>query len=697
MELVAEDDEDDRPLHGFRRGWQAMRPDSGDAASTIELDPDESTPSASPVIIHDTSVPEPVGAVCPMADSEAAVAHQFLSNMKLTDIVMPWEEGPLKAIFSDEGDLPPPSLSMPSSWNLAPSKTDADSSQKVELPSACPGMALCSSVIKSIKDTAYLDDRANVRARAVNKWLVILNHNLNCSRVGLQISYSPDDSTKIIDAVLGTKSPHTVIGRANAFLSFMRWSCTMYDSEKFLPVSEDQVWKYMTHLRDTDAPATRAASFVQSLRFAHYVFGLSGCQESFTSRRICGLSEIMLAGKKVTRQSRPLTVAEVRMLHGMAADPSVDCVDRVISSHCLMMIYGRCRHSDTVQVESIIHDHADNTGYVQVNTRYHKGNKTVAKKNLLLPVLIPAAGVGGRPWAESWWESRTEASLPTAGEINGPLLPAPLGGDKTRWAKRPVTCSELTGSLRVLLGQQQDELLTSHSLKTTVLSWAAKGEMQREHRRLLGRHSSTIAEADSVYSRDLCYPPVKALESLLTRIRKGSFVPDAPRTFFDGAVQQPATVPASPSVLPLTPRPERLFAAAVDSYQPHECETPQTPSGSVKSEWSCMQSNTLAVPLIEVSSSSESDTSDCDEDGFSSDSSEQQVGHLVDRQSKAPRLGEKMVRHSLTKTIHLVADNFDSDDTTQCGRTINAKMAPVDHVRDWPHKCRVCFRGRRAP
>ena len=58
--------------------------------------------------------------------------------------------------------------------------------------------------------------------------------------------------------------------------------------------------------------------------------------------------------------------------------------------------------------------------------------------------------------------------------------------------------------LRSLLGVFDDPRLTSHSLKTTCLSWCAK-DVSREHRRILGRHTSAVVDADSIYSRDLMY------------------------------------------------------------------------------------------------------------------------------------------------------------------------------------------------
>ena len=96
-------------------------------------------------------------------------------------------------------------------------------------------------------------------------------------------------------------------------------------------------------------------------------------------------------------------------------------------------------------------------------------------------------------------------------------MPAPAPQSDTQWSTRPLTSTEITAMLRSLLGVFDDPRLTSHSLKTTCLSWCAKADVSREHRRILGRHTSAVVDADSIYSRDLMYGPVVALEKVMSR------------------------------------------------------------------------------------------------------------------------------------------------------------------------------------
>ena len=86
-------------------------------------------------------------------------------------------------------------------------------------------------------------------------------------------------------------------------------------------------------------------------------------------------------------------------------------------------------------------------------------------KEASLP-LGSSAGVGSPSWVQSWWETRTLASLPVEGHLGAPLMPAPALHSDTQWSTRPLTSTEITAMLRSLLGVFEDTRLTSHSLKS---------------------------------------------------------------------------------------------------------------------------------------------------------------------------------------------------------------------------------------
>ena len=164
----------------------------------------------------------------------------------------------------------------------------------------------------------------------------------------------------------------------------------------------------------------------------------------------------------------------------------------------------------------------------------------------------------------------------------------PPPGADISWTSRPMTCVEMSGMLRSFLDAEDDLFLTSHSMKSTTLSWASKAEMPREYRCILGRHSSAVKEADSVYSRDLSFGPVRALERVFVMIREKSFAPDGQRSQFFPMTPQPGAAPAFPptpvfqAFAPKTP--VASFTKASDENLP-EAES-KNPSLEVKEETS---------------------------------------------------------------------------------------------------------------
>ena len=200
------------------------------------------------------------------------------------------------------------------------------------------------------------------------------------------------------------------------------------------------------------------------------------------------------------------------------------------------MLYCRCRNSDVAHVQSIMHDAAgDNKqsscdGFIQLSTRYHKSSRSAESKSLLLPIAGSGVSAGDYNLIEQWVSVRKQAVLPVSGNLDGPVQPSPRG---STWYRRPLDSTETARILRLILQcDDDDDDLLSHSLKTTALSWATKGNVAKEHRRILGRHMSSIKDSDSIYSRDLLVAPVRALSAVIRLIQEGVFYPDNPRSNF---------------------------------------------------------------------------------------------------------------------------------------------------------------------
>lgn len=159
---------------------------------------------------------------------------------------------------------------------------------------------------------------------AVGNWSRIFYLKLDASAVGRQSLSDPFQSHQIMATVLGTEFPHMA---------------PINDIAQILPFSEHVCWRYVQFLNQAKISASRASSFVQGVRFAHYVFNVDGALEASSSRRIGGLADIQLAGKsEASKQARALTVSEVKRLHDLAASSERHAIDRCIVSHLLLML-----------------------------------------------------------------------------------------------------------------------------------------------------------------------------------------------------------------------------------------------------------------------------------------------------------------------------------------------------------------------
>ena len=278
--------EEDDQLRGFRRRWlKRSMPEDGYDASIPSPSWGPSV-AAAPVQVAPTRDPE---SRATSLDHTVSANSAFLTGMKASPIVLPWEQSWLTPIFGDPNA--PPSLSMPPNW----SAQYADPVVGVlpgEAPPVFPPVVFeLSRLVKNKVDRSYIEERSVQTGKAVAKLLCFVELGLKHSDVGRQIEMEDTEAggKEVLLAILGTGSPGTVIKRVNSLLHFYRWAC-VEDVGDFLPFKEEIVWAYVRHLHTSNAAPTKATSFVQALRFSHYVLGVDGANQCITSRRVVGSS-----------------------------------------------------------------------------------------------------------------------------------------------------------------------------------------------------------------------------------------------------------------------------------------------------------------------------------------------------------------------------------------------------------------------
>jgi len=72
--------------------------------------------------------------------------------------------------------------------------------------------------------------------------------------------------------------------------------------------------------------------------------------------------------------------------------------------------------------------------------------------------------------------------------------------------------------------------VSTHSMKSTAISWTSKYGLSFEARALLARHSSSVSNPTAMYSRDLLSPVLRSFIDVIERISDGQFAPDRTRS-----------------------------------------------------------------------------------------------------------------------------------------------------------------------
>ena len=163
---------------------------------------------------------EPTGSTLDILSSQLFVGHAIVTNTQVCNITMPWEVGSSTQIFGpvDHDAVPRmlPFLSTETGLNQSDHQTGLVIEQD-----GLHGQEVFAKVISSREDISFMQTRAKLFEAGVMKWWTILqtcpdSHQLMEQLQGKLGSGRDDAALEIIAATLGTRSPFTVVKRANA-------------------------------------------------------------------------------------------------------------------------------------------------------------------------------------------------------------------------------------------------------------------------------------------------------------------------------------------------------------------------------------------------------------------------------------------------------------------------------------------------
>ena len=355
----------------------------------------------------------------------------------------------------------------------------------------------------------------------IEEWWYLLATSISNSTVGVQV--------RILDGCCSLKSPGTLKKRLSGLKGFYTWHRT-HGEGNWLPMTERDAWLYVNFLKHTEAPATTASTFLESCRFAWFVLGVAGGGSIESSLRVKGMSAQLKTNKGAWCPAEVLKLTEVKRLHQVLHDDAHHVIDRIFVGHCLHLLYGRCRWSDMLAVQNGFVD--DHEQFLELETKVHKSARSADTKTKLMPIVAPCVGVVDGSWAKTYLELRKNSGLdmPSSDAIH--MLPAPADSSSTFWHGRYLTSEEGSEFLRAILDvpKKRGRRISSHSLKSTTISWTSKFGIPMESRAVLARHTTALQNPTVLYSRDLQTPVLRGYVAMLATIRSGGFLPDASRS-----------------------------------------------------------------------------------------------------------------------------------------------------------------------
>ena len=335
-----------------------------------------------------------------------------------------------------------------------------------------------------------------------------------------------------VEAMLVPKASATLQKRTTSLRIYAAWFEAMG-----APAAEfcQEVWvyRYAKYLLEEGAPASRAQACREAMNFAGGLLELS-MEDLRASRRLHGLCIKSLRTRGETRQRKPLTAKLLTLLEDIVLNAAPGDFDAIVAGAALMATFGRCRVGDLRRCSvDPVADIAPLSWAGTLETRFITHKTARAGSSRALPIAASAFGLRASEgsWGTAWLAHRRAAGL--RADVDGTILPAYIRG--VGWSSVAYTTAEFAAAFRGCLlraGASLSDLenIGAHSLKASMLSWAAKFGVSLEARRLLGYHVSAGDKSALVYSRDAMAGPLRMLDEVIVAVRAGTFVPDLTRS-----------------------------------------------------------------------------------------------------------------------------------------------------------------------
>ncbi|CAE7450595.1 unnamed protein product [Symbiodinium microadriaticum] len=381
-----------------------------------------------------------------------------------------WQEGFWAEIFNTEVPLIPapsfPRLAQPPNFgNASSAGVGAPDPKRARKLTTC----IFEKVVIDMRVFSWREQREADLCRAFAKWCsVFADWDSSQVVVAKQLSEcdTQDACHELLSDYLARKAPSTCVKRANSMLRLNKYAA----SEKLrMPIPEAELYHLLRSGKAGGASLSELRCIMEALTFVRFTF-------------------------------------DVECLQGCAKS--------------------RCRWSDMQHIDSLLLE-PDEHGFSEFGSAVidiHKTMHFASKAPRTMELVAVGRGLDGSDWLGTFVGVRKLLECEYAKDF--PSMPAP--NKQGLPTVRALSSAEAGAWLRELLPERGSLRTTSHSLKSTLLSFAAKRGIAHLDRLALGGHSHSAHMSD-VYARDALARPLRLLAGMLTEIRQGTFVPDAGR------------------------------------------------------------------------------------------------------------------------------------------------------------------------
>ena len=329
---------------------------------------------------------------------------------------------------------------------------------------------------------------------------------------------------------LAGKAVGTVVKRIGDFNRFAVWQVTK-NHERPLKPCESDFYNYLSYLQSIGAGATSGTSFLKSWNFLRFTVGAGWKADTgLLSGRVQGLSQKLFSGKRSLIQAPPIPAKYVLKMEQFVNGR--ECAGlRTIVGFLLFCIYSCSRFGEAAKGSNADLDFqtAKETLLIELTLRNYK-TATGDRRGVLLPLIALGNGLYNWSWGMAWRQARIDSGA-AAGSF---VMPADDQKSKG-WRSRRMSTAEGSFWVKDVLTHlgmpsAEAEKYSTHSLKSTCLSWAAKsGTMSVQERLWLGHHQNEEGKMAITYARDALVSVLIKLKRIVDSIRDGHFDPDLSR------------------------------------------------------------------------------------------------------------------------------------------------------------------------